>query len=1150
MSLIADRFLLDEHGHAVDLATGEPVLLRHATAAGASEQVRWAERCAWLASVAHPSLAVLVDYGVVGEATRFEAWRVAAPWHGGAHAAQAVVARASAFLAANGRCESGADAVHVALWAGRAVVVPGWCAGERRSEADVGDGHDEALDDLGIVRVPDPRLAPVFDMLAATDVPRLAALSVWCPEGGGRPDAVRAMARAARLAGYVPVQAALLQASLLQRLTHCTLLVLATGEADAAWAAFLAARLTSSKAHILLSVGETHLRRVHVVSLARPSEHQLVASVVPPAAAARHTRRVRTAARRARGLVERFEHLLFNREREGNGMTESRRLGGAGRGVVRTARAESRAAEHADLAPCEATEGRHLSMVQGRAWPAPGELMRLRRQFASASSQIDTGRHASGLRTLRQVMHAFARRGEWTAATESAVLLGHTLRSRAQVPAAARVVDMAREWATAANDVRWLQEVGLLAACVQTDLGRFADAEHLLDGVLASMVSTGSARVLDATLALVRCLFWQGRSVDAWHRLALVRPADNSEAAVRWLAARSRLALGRGRPADAVADAATARDTAHALERPAVLALALEACAAAQMASGDPVQAAALLDAGIEAARRAHDTRRLLCLRVARADARLRTGARGPAAMVLRRASGRLSTSWPSTLVARVEVLRGVMHGAALGEVVERVADARGMPALRVLANVPAVDAVAAPSADDIEGLLRCCHVAQDDLAVLTTLCARLRQRLRATSVSFFGDLRTDLVCVASDGGRDDSTYARRVWDAGQLVLPTRGADRGEAGVPVRYGGRVHGVLTARWTPGSTWHATDISVLLTTGAAAAGPALAGALAARCQQPDARMPDLVGVGPGIAAVRGAIERAAPAPFSVLIEGESGTGKELVARSLHRLGTRRDRPFCTVNCAALPDDLVESELFGHARGAFTGALAERRGVFEDAHTGTLFLDEVGELSQRAQAKLLRTIQEGEIRRVGENVSRRVDVRLVAATHRSLRDEVAAGRFRLDLLYRLDVVRISLPPLRERREDIGLLAEHVWRDAAARVGSRATLAASTVAALERYDWPGNIRELQNVLASLAVRCPKRGAIGPEALPAHLTEAAPTGELQLEPARRAFERMFVRDALARAGGRRTRAADQLGVSRQGLAKLVSRLGLDEGRW
>jgi len=248
---------------------------------------------------------------------------------------------------------------------------------------------------------------------------------------------------------------------------------------------------------------------------------------------------------------------------------------------------------------------------------------------------------------------------------------------------------------------------------------------------------------------------------------------------------------------------------------------------------------------------------------------------------------------------------------------------------------------------------------------------------------------------------------------------------------------------------------------------------------------------------------------------------------------------------LNCAALPDDLVEAELFGHVRGAFTGAIADRAGVFEEANGGTLFLDEVGELTPRAQAKVLRVIQDGELRRVGENVSRRVEVRIVSATNRALRQEVDAGRFRLDLLYRLDIVHITVPPLRERREDITVLAEHFWRDATQRLGSRATLAAATVAALARYDWPGNVRELQNVLAALAVRVPKRGLVPPSALPPVFGER-PAGETwSLDEARRTFELSFVRAALVRTGGHRARAAAELGVTRQGLTKLMARLGI-----
>jgi transcriptional regulator with GAF, ATPase, and Fis domain len=422
----------------------------------------------------------------------------------------------------------------------------------------------------------------------------------------------------------------------------------------------------------------------------------------------------------------------------------------------------------------------------------------------------------------------------------------------------------------------------------------------------------------------------------------------------------------------------------------------------------------------------------------------------------------------------------------------------------------------------------------------------RLRRRLQAGAVAFYTVAGDDLIWAAGDGTRLDAATARRVLTANQLVMPHDG-ERVEAGVPVRYAGGVAGVLVASWTPGAPCPRSDVALLLSVGATAGGPALSGVRARRAGDGSSRTSELIGVSSAIADVRLAIERAATAPFAVLIEGESGCGKELAARLLHKLSARRDRPFCSLNCAALPDDLVESELFGHARGAFTGAAAERRGVFEDAHTGTLFLDELGELSVRAQAKLLRAIQEGEIRRVGENVCRRVDVRLVTATNRDLRAEAAAGRFRADLLYRLDVVRIVLPPLRERRDDIPVLAEHYWREAASRVGSRATLGAATIAALTSYDWPGNVRELQNVLAALAVRCGKRGVVPPSALPPHMTSIAAAAAMRLDAARRQFDRAFVRAALARAGGQRARAAEQLGVSRQGLAKLMARLEMDE---
>ena len=305
-------------------------------------------------------------------------------------------------------------------------------------------------------------------------------------------------------------------------------------------------------------------------------------------------------------------------------------------------------------------------------------------------------------------------------------------------------------------------------------------------------------------------------------------------------------------------------------------------------------------------------------------------------------------------------------------------------------------------------------------------------------------------------------------------------------------------------------------------------------------------DLIGTSHVIEEVRRSILRAATTSFPVLIEGESGSGKELVARAVHRQSQRHDRKFCALNCAAVTDELFETELFGHARGAFTGATGERAGLFEEADRGTLVLDEVSELSARAQAKLLRAIQDGESRRVGENVARRVDVRVIAATNRCLAAEAGAGRFRQDLLYRLDVVRIVVPPLRDRVEDIPVLATHFWSQVLKQVGSRATLAQATLSALARYDWPGNVRELQNAMAALAVGAPRRGCVGPGVLPAAIAGAVTAGAATLEDARRTFERRFVRAALARAGGHRGRAAAELGLSRQGFAKLLRRLQIE----
>lgn len=305
--------------------------------------------------------------------------------------------------------------------------------------------------------------------------------------------------------------------------------------------------------------------------------------------------------------------------------------------------------------------------------------------------------------------------------------------------------------------------------------------------------------------------------------------------------------------------------------------------------------------------------------------------------------------------------------------------------------------------------------------------------------------------------------------------------------------------------------------------------------------------LVGESPAMQRLRAALPKAAAAPFPVLVSGESGAGKELVARAVHSGSARKARPFVAINCAAFADGLIEADLFGHATGAFTGAVRERRGLFEEAHGGTLFLDEVAELSARAQAALLRVLQEGELRRLGENGTRRVDVRIIAATNRPLEGEVAAGRFRADLRYRLDVVRLRVPPLRTRREDIAALAVHFWADLAPRAQTRARLSSGLLRVLESRDWPGNVRELQNVLAALTVVAPATGWVTPEVLqlvPQAAAAASAPRDGTLEEARRHFDRDYVQRALTRCR-RPSTAARELGLTRQGLAKLMRRLGI-----
>jgi two-component system NtrC family response regulator len=303
------------------------------------------------------------------------------------------------------------------------------------------------------------------------------------------------------------------------------------------------------------------------------------------------------------------------------------------------------------------------------------------------------------------------------------------------------------------------------------------------------------------------------------------------------------------------------------------------------------------------------------------------------------------------------------------------------------------------------------------------------------------------------------------------------------------------------------------------------------------------PELVGQSAGMHRVRRLIAKVAPTHSTVLILGETGTGKELVARALHEQSARSDRPFVAVNCGALPETLIESELFGHRKGSFTGADEHRVGLFEVADGGTIFLDEIGELPKPMQAKLLRVLESGEIRRVGDNDSRTLEVRVVCATHRNLDEMVEQGDFREDLMFRINAFEIHVPPLRQRTEDIAPLARHLL--ARFRTGIRPddeTIAPAAIELLESHSWPGNVRELANVIEHATILCDE-GMIGPEHLPGNFRSRRlrVAGIGNIGPTTlRDLEMQAIHEALERHDGNKPKAADELGIS---LKTLYNRL-------
>ncbi len=313
-------------------------------------------------------------------------------------------------------------------------------------------------------------------------------------------------------------------------------------------------------------------------------------------------------------------------------------------------------------------------------------------------------------------------------------------------------------------------------------------------------------------------------------------------------------------------------------------------------------------------------------------------------------------------------------------------------------------------------------------------------------------------------------------------------------------------------------------------------------------PDDDPGEIVGRSEAMVAVYGAIAKVAAGRSTVLLHGESGTGKELVARAIHRHSPRRDQPFLAVDCGSITEGLLETELFGHVRGAFTGALSDKAGLFADATSGTLLLDEIGNVGIAMQASLLRVLQEQQVRPVGSSRTRPVDVRIIAATNVDLRDAVARGDFREDLYYRLNVFNISVPPLRERHGDIPILARH-FLQAAAEQNNRAacSLSSDAMSVLERYEWPGNVRQLAHVIER-AVVLVQSGVIGVEDLPFEIrgTER-PSDQAVLDdhPTLDQLKRRYIVQVLNETGGNISRSASILGVDRRSLYRMMSRYGI-----
>ena len=1140
--LVADRFLREPGGLWRDAASGERVHLRVRPPASPAVRAGWLDRCATLCGVWHPHLISPLDYGLLPDGRRFEAMVAPAAAPRVPAARRRVLDTVEAFLLALGLSPGRRDDRRVFTLEGRLAVMTdaetGWPlddpAGRRRASRGVATGAPAVI---GVRLQPRAALGWVTGVLDSTRPGEPRVLRLRAVRGAGWRTLRGWVAREARERGYVPLSAAVAAArpDLVGALEGRHVLLIderpgPSGRArrhrpdhDPVADVLLRRAHGDARAHVLLSlVGEDDLDALDLDPLSAEQLEQMVVGCL-----GRRRARLTDAAIRAGGNPGRFLELLGVRPARSTVLPRARLA------FVR---------ESAAVYRVDAASGR----IDRRGESAPDRPAGVSRRATAlrqrAASLAGRGRHAAAARMLRAALAAGERWGDRDAAAEAALALGGLFVARR------RLADAVELFGRAARDgdstVRVAATVALAGADVER--GRLVEAEAASRA--AVIVATRQQEVdlaSRARLTLASALRWLGRDADAARDLAAWTSCDPAIEAHR-LRQTAEVALARGCVKEAGRTSAVALDLAQRGGDANETVGALAVMAAVATTVGDATGARAHLAAARREAQQGRVPMAWSLARLVVAEGWARAGRPAEArniAVPLRRHA----RSFPRLFCARLDAVLAVAGDAAAAEALARFETATGARlALRVQEDVQ-MEALEAAAE-----IMRSCQDADTPAEALAVVCRTLLEHLRARGVAVVGRAAAADATLAQAGPTWSclAGAAPRVLASGVPASPQLCASGVESGVPVRYAGQTIGAVVCRWTVDADVQGPQATALLTAAATACAPAVRQALDDRLTPGSGDRPGastaLLGESPAMAHVRALVDRAARAPFGVLVVGESGVGKELVARAIHAGGPRRGHRLCALNCAAISDDLLEAELFGHTRGAFTGAVAERTGLFEEADGGTLFLDEVSELSPRAQAKLLRAIQEGEVRRLGENLPRRVDVRIVAATNRLIEREVDAGRFRADLRYRLDILRIEVPPLRERAEDVPLLAGHFWRQTAARAGSHATLAPETLAALARYEWPGNVRELQNVIASLAVHIGARGRVRPEAIPAHVARAAAPPAGTLDEARTSFERRFVRAALARAGGHRGRAAHALGISRQGLAKLIKRLDLE----